>query len=226
MKHFKFYNDEEKGAVALVNNKPLDLRHDIYNRSESFQWGYRGQGPHQLAIAILGEFLPRHEALFLAFKFEDDITSQHKQYSSWEIGEDEIISWIKNKEKEIIELNDKNKTYSLVESIIKDMGYYLSNRPTTALLDSILEMVNEDDLQLTQAIEAKINPVKHTCQELGITQKELANLLDVKPTAVSNWANGDIPKLAQIVLEQMLEIKDLKEKLNKVGEFKVLLNSL
>ena len=72
----------------------------------------------------------------------------------------------------------------------------------------------------------KKNIVKETCKELGITQKELADILGVKPSAVSNWVNGDIPKMAQLVLSQMLEIKNLKEKVEKLKTFKELLNSL
>lgn len=54
------------------------------------------------------------------------------------------------------------------------------------------------------------NIVKLTCKELGITQKELAEMLDVQPTAVSNWVNGQVPKMAQLALELLLENKSLK----------------
>lgn len=55
------------------------------------------------------------------------------------------------------------------------------------------------------------NIVKKVCAELGITQKELAEELGMKPTALSNWANGDIPQIAQKALELLLENKKLKE---------------
>lgn len=55
------------------------------------------------------------------------------------------------------------------------------------------------------------NIVKKVCTELGITQKELAEELGMKPTALSNWANGDIPQIAQKALELLLENKKLKE---------------
>ncbi|PZP12293.1 MAG: XRE family transcriptional regulator [Aliarcobacter butzleri] len=55
------------------------------------------------------------------------------------------------------------------------------------------------------------NTVKKVCSELGITQKELAEELGMKPTALSNWANGDIPQIAQKALELLLENKKLKE---------------
>jgi len=70
------------------------------------------------------------------------------------------------------------------------------------------------------------NIVKRVCKELNITQKELAERLGVKPSAVSNWVNGDIPSIAKIALEQMLKINKLESQLNKLKDFKALLNDL
>ena len=42
------------------------------------------------------------------------------------------------------------------------------------------------------------NIVKKTCRELGITQKELAERLDVPQSTVSGWAKNDIPKIGYI----------------------------
>ena len=58
------------------------------------------------------------------------------------------------------------------------------------------------------------NIVKKVCAELAITQKELAEELDVLQSTVSGWAKGDIPKMTKIALELMLENKELKYKLN------------
>jgi len=70
------------------------------------------------------------------------------------------------------------------------------------------------------------NIVKKVCKELGITQKELAERLEVQPSAVSNWSKGDIPQIVKIALKQMLELKECKERLQKVQNFKELLNEL
>lgn len=71
-----------------------------------------------------------------------------------------------------------------------------------------------------------MNIVKETAKELGITQKELAEAMGVKPSAVSNWVSGDIPTTAELALTQMVEIKQLKDKLKKVEQFKELLDNL
>ena len=70
------------------------------------------------------------------------------------------------------------------------------------------------------------NIVKKVCKEFNITQKELAEILDVLPTNISNWANGQINRMAQVALEQMLEIKTLNNKLETLKAFKNLLNDL
>ncbi len=58
------------------------------------------------------------------------------------------------------------------------------------------------------------NIVKKVCRELGFTQKELSEELGVPPTTISNWANGDIPKMTELALNLMLENRELKYKLD------------
>ena len=74
--------------------------------------------------------------------------------------------------------------------------------------------------------DKKENLVKKVCKELRITQKELSEMFDVQPSAISNWSNGQIPKMAQIVLEQILEIKKLKSKLEKIKIANEIINTL
>lgn len=70
------------------------------------------------------------------------------------------------------------------------------------------------------------NIVKKVCKELNITQKELADMLEVQPSAVSNWNNGKLPRMVEILLNQMLELKDCKDKLEAIKKFKGVLESL
>lgn len=55
------------------------------------------------------------------------------------------------------------------------------------------------------------NIIKQVCQKLVISQKELADILGVQPTVVSNWAKGQIPKTASIALALLLENKTLRD---------------
>ena len=47
-----------EGAVATVDGKPLDPRFDLKRFSPAgFEWTYEGDGPRQLALAILADHL-------------------------------------------------------------------------------------------------------------------------------------------------------------------------
>ena len=71
------------------------------------------------------------------------------------------------------------------------------------------------------------NIVKKVCKELGITQKELAEMLDIPAGTISRWASTDeIPKTARIALELLLENKKLKEKVNVLKQLKEALKDL
>lgn len=58
------------------------------------------------------------------------------------------------------------------------------------------------------------NIVKKTCKELNITQKELSEILDIPQSIVSGWATTNIPKMAELSLNLLVENKQLKEKLD------------
>ena len=58
------------------------------------------------------------------------------------------------------------------------------------------------------------NIVKKTCKELGITQKELAERLEVPQPTMARWQSGEIPKMAKLALELLVENKVIKEKLH------------
>ena len=71
------------------------------------------------------------------------------------------------------------------------------------------------------------NIVKKVCKELGITQKELAEMLDIPAGTISRWASTEeIPKTAKIALELLLENKKLKEKVEILRQLKQVLEDL
>lgn len=68
------------------------------------------------------------------------------------------------------------------------------------------------------------NIVKHTCKELGMTQKELAEMLEVSQPTVSEWQKGNIPKMAQLALELLLENRSLKADLALIKQAHAILH--
>lgn len=70
----------------------------------------------------------------------------------------------------------------------------------------------------------KENIVKQVCRELNITQRELAERIDIPPTTISGWANGEIPKMTELALKLMLENESLKAKFKVLKEAQKILN--
>jgi len=61
------------------------------------------------------------------------------------------------------------------------------------------------------------NIVKRTCKELGITQKELAERLDVPQPTMARWATGEVPEQSKKLIELFLENTELKKDLKDVA---------
>ncbi|QCD52832.1 helix-turn-helix domain-containing protein [Campylobacter sp. RM16192] len=62
----------------------------------------------------------------------------------------------------------------------------------------------------------KENIVKRVCAELKITQRELAERMDIPESTIARWKSGDIPRLAELYLNALLENVSLKEKLEAI----------
>lgn len=68
-------------------------------------------------------------------------------------------------------------------------------------------------------MEETENIVKKVCRELNVTQAELARQLEVSPATISDWAKGNIPKMAEMALSLILENKEIKQHLENVKNF-------
>ena len=61
------------------------------------------------------------------------------------------------------------------------------------------------------------NIVKETCDALGITQKELGELMGVNPGTPAQWSSkGDIPETARKFMQTLVQHKEDKEQLEKL----------
>lgn len=78
------------GAVVTVDGKPLDPRFDIKKFSAAgYEWTYEGDGPRQLALAILADHLgdPRR-ALELSDRFMRAVVADLD--NAWRLTSDEV----------------------------------------------------------------------------------------------------------------------------------------
>ena len=51
------------GCIVTVDGRPLDPRHDLKQFAQGFEWGYDGDGPRQLALALLADRIGVEPAL-------------------------------------------------------------------------------------------------------------------------------------------------------------------
>ena len=77
------------GAVVTVDGAPLPMRHDIRKFSPYFEWTYEGDGPRQLALALLADHLGDNaRALSLVEPFMREVVAQLD--NAWALTSDEI----------------------------------------------------------------------------------------------------------------------------------------
>lgn len=74
-------------------------------------------------------------------------------------------------------------------------------------------------------MQEKDNIVKRVCAELGITQRELAERMDIPESTIARWKSGDIPRLAELYLNALLENIDLKTKLQIIKKANEIITS-
>lgn len=75
-------------------------------------------------------------------------------------------------------------------------------------------------------MQEKDNIVKRVCAELGITQRELAERIDIPESTIARWKSGDIPRLADLYLNALLENLDLKTKLEAIKQAHEIISKL
>lgn len=72
-----------------------------------------------------------------------------------------------------------------------------------------------EEMEINRKPNNEENIVKRTCQELGLTQKELANLVGVTTSAISQW-NSEVPRMAEVALTLLIENHHLKKDIESI----------
>ena len=89
----KTYRGVREGYAAdvTVNGRPLNPRLDLVNHSPTgFEWGYRGSGPAQLALAILADHLRDDERVLRVHQDFKEAVIARLPHGSWTITGEEI----------------------------------------------------------------------------------------------------------------------------------------
>ena len=183
-----------KGHKALLGGKfvtygelEFKTRYDIFNKSETFDWGHSGAGSQQLAFSILCQISNEEFARENYSKYTNEVISKLNS-RDWVLTGTEVINWIK-----------KNAE-------IEDAPQVLQNQQPIK--------------------KKKVNVVKKVCNELNITQKTLANILEVPEGTVSSWAvKNEIPRLGKKAIEFYIQKQKNQQIVDSYKSFVDLLNA-
>jgi len=182
-----------KGHKTLLGSKyvtygevELATRYDIFAKSSNgFDWGTNGSSVIQLAFAMLYQVSQNQEvSQKYAVSFANSIVSRFAR--DWIYSASDVQTWMKTNCEEI---KPEKKEASPV--VIK------KTRPIKTV---------------KKVKKMKSNVVKDVCKELNITQKMLAEILEVPEGTVSSWAvKNEIPRLGKKAIEfYILSVKNQK----------------
>lgn len=98
---------------------------------------------------------------------------------------------------------------------------WISNKTEAVIEDNKPHLQNQK-----QSKKKKINVVKMVCNELGITQKNLAHILEVPEGTVSSWAvKNEIPRLGRKAIEFYIQSRRNQQIVDSYKSFVSLLNA-
>jgi len=170
-----------KGHRTLLGNKyvtygelEFPTRYDIYQKSKTgFDWGNNSHGANQLAFSMLFQLTNKALALKYVDKFTKDIVRTFNT-RDWVISAFDVLAWVE-KNCENYEKQEEEKE---------------------------IETLPSKTIKPKKQRSSKSNVVKDVCKELHITQKELAEILEVPEGTVSSWAvKNEIPRLGKKAVE-------------------------
>ena len=170
-----------KGHKTLLGSKyvtygevELPLRNDLCARATSFDWGHNGPASLQLSFVILLQLSDEATATKHTVKFTQEVVKQLNS-RDWVLNASDVLDWISANEEKAEEPKPE------------------------------LTLVTQPPLKSKTNTKPKIkksNVVKTVCKELGITQKQLAEILEVPEGTVSSWAvKNEIPRLGKKAIE-------------------------
>ncbi|MDD3441935.1 MAG: DUF6166 domain-containing protein [Sulfurimonas denitrificans] len=180
-----------KGHKTLLGAKyvtygelELPVRYDVFAVYNGFDWGSSSLGAQQLAFSMLYQVTDEEFARDNILKFTQDIVSKFNN-RDWVITGFDVLRWIsQNRDMESVTKKEEEEPLIDKEDKKEDNELILKQ-----------ERVKKEK-------KTKSNVVKDACKELEITQKELANILQIPEGTVSSWAvKNEIPRLGKKAIE-------------------------
>ncbi len=169
-----------KGHRTLLGSKyvtygevELPIRYELFQKSRSgFDWGNGGTAATQLAFSILHQLTNEDLAQEYATEFTNDVVRTLSS-RDWVLRAVDVLEWI----------GDNCEQTREEEAVAP-------------------KMEKLKPVKSKKSKKSKTNVVKEICKELNITQKNLAEILEVPEGTVSSWAvKNDIPRLGKKAIE-------------------------
>ena len=226
-----------KGSKSLLSGKyvtyaemELPLHNDLFESSKGFDWGLLSPASEQLAFSMLYQITKNVEASKdYAENFAKDILRGFGK--KWSFSALEVQKWIDKNIPEIKETtikvieplnpNYKNESQAPLKIQIEEK----KQEETTPVVVTVTKKpVNKIDTRKTNRTKkrgaSKDNVVRQLCKEIGITQKELAHVLEVPEGTVSSWAVKDeIPRLGKKAIEFYMQSLKNEQIIQKYKNF-------
>jgi DNA-binding transcriptional regulator YiaG len=198
-----------KGHRALLGTKyvtygelELPIRYDVFPKSkDGFDWGREGSASTQLAFSILCQLSNEEFAAKYASKYADEVIKSIVS-RDWVLSASDVLKWI-------VKNSDTDE--------IKDNYKQVKREPVRAA----------EIKQTKQVKKTKTNIVKEICQKLKITQKNLAEILEVPEGTVSSWAvKNELPRLGKKAIEFYMLNTENQKIVDSYKNFTTLLNKV
>nr|WP_321265575.1 DUF6166 domain-containing protein [uncultured Sulfurimonas sp.] len=196
-----------KGHKTLLGSRyvtyaevELPLKYELFPKSkDGFDWGYNGSSPMQLSFSILHQLSNTEFATEHAPQFCQEII-RTLTTRDWILKANDVLEWIKG--------------YSDGQQILKE-------KAQTMAMANTMTMAKPSKFK-----KIKRNVVKDICRELSITQKNLAEILEVPEGTVSSWAvKNEIPRLGKKAIEFYIQNKKNQDVVDSYKNFVKLLQS-
>lgn len=210
-----------KGHRTLLGTKyvtygelELPLRYELFDLSKNgFDWGHSGPGARQLAFSMLYQVSNEEVARNNVTLFTSDIVSKFNG-RDWIIAASDILKWIDQHTKK------EEKEPEVVNSIKKIEEKVEEPEPEEEIQDVLVLKAQKPKKQ-----KPKSNVVKDICDELKITQKQLAGILEIPEGTVSSWAvKNEIPRLGKKAIEFYIQSQKNQQIIESYKSFVNLLN--
>jgi len=214
-------NHTFSGTKSLLGGKhvtyaslELPLYNEHYDKAKSFDWGLVNNGAKQLAFAMLYQVT---KDATISQEYAEQLAKEVLKYfgKKWSLTTLELQEWIDTN------IPQAQTTLKVIQPQAKKIEEIKVEEYKTPKTETILPPVetkpaNKVDTRAKNRTKkrgaSKDNIVKRYCKEMGITQKELAKILEVPEGTVSSWAVKDeIPRLGKKAIEFYLEIKKKEE---------------